>query len=85
MHILKTTLKAIYAFLLFASGLAATGLAMAVVGLFLVGLVDWTSSQQSLRVQPVTGASEDVRADYLPPAEPKTRGFSVQLTERPVQ
>ncbi len=51
--------------ILFASGLAATGLAMAVACLWLVGLVNWTGAQQVARMEPAQGAVEDVRADDI--------------------
>lgn len=80
---LKNTFKVACACVLFTSGLAATGLAMAVVGLFLVGLVDWTGASQAARVKSVPGATEDVRAEYLAQPEPKARSFSpTQISER---
>lgn len=81
---LKNAFKVAGAGVLFTSGLAATGLAMAVVGLFLIGLVNWTGDPQAARVKSVPGATEDVRAEYTVQPEPKARRFfPTQISERP--
>ncbi len=81
---LKNTFKLACAGVLFTSGLAATGLAMAVAGLFLIGLVDWTGAPQAARVKSLPGATEDVRAEYATQPEPKARiFFPTQISERP--
>lgn len=51
--------------ILFASGLAATGLAMAVACLWLIGLVNWTGAQQVAHMEPAQGAVEDMRSDDI--------------------
>jgi len=68
MLVLKSTLKLVMSGLLFGASVVAAGLAMAVAGLWLIGLVDWTGTDELAGIRPASGASEDSRAEFpLPP------------------